>query len=382
MAKRAAKPVAKKATKDASSGSASKRRLQRRDTSEAAQRAIREHFPRASLVVTEHFRVDGRTMKEMVKKDVRDARQTKARLGSGYWYNIQKKYVGADQDLKVADESELICESLLAALRAATTPNTTTRTRAPLRAWLSSCRSVNQKTMVGLARHISGYKPLASSEGLGVVLDYMKMCSRLKGSSTAWYDNELAHCADTMDDALCASWATLRREKISVKQWWSLHREVASLVVDAVDVDAIISKEGCYDSVAEALSRTTALTKVGAKLFGHATAHVVAGQLSQKTDELIRKMPKSLTEKHWTDLDAEIRTLALELDAARFMTERRTLSLQYRGLQIKVEASTWEDELAVRFALHCKAGAAGHDIDELRFEKGFFQPILAAQALP
>ena len=112
------------------------------------------------------------------------------------------------------------------------------RSRAPLQAWLSAANAINQKGMVGLCRHISSLRPAANATAAALALDFMKFVTRL-GPGT--FKDEVALCMPVLDEALCVSWAALKRERITVEGWWDISKDYAHLVLDPHAVEQVLN---------------------------------------------------------------------------------------------------------------------------------------------
>ena len=78
-------------------GSAKRRRqqLQRRDTEEKADRAVRLHFSHVPRIIIETKTINGLTVRERVTQDLRSLKATKGRLGTKYWADLVQLYAGS-----------------------------------------------------------------------------------------------------------------------------------------------------------------------------------------------------------------------------------------------------------------------------------------------
>ena len=92
----AAAPAAPRLMEGASQAAAAntKRRRQvgRRNTDEATDRAIAEHFGKATPIQVDHHRVGGRTLREQITHDKRTAKCTGGRLGTAYWQKLKQTH--------------------------------------------------------------------------------------------------------------------------------------------------------------------------------------------------------------------------------------------------------------------------------------------------
>ena len=94
------------------------RHLDRRDTEEAADRWIAEQLPGVPMVrFTEHV-IDGRSARQKVVDDKREARKRKGKLTQPYSLALRRKYkLGFAWEFTIEDPNQVIQEVPMTALR-------------------------------------------------------------------------------------------------------------------------------------------------------------------------------------------------------------------------------------------------------------------------
>lgn len=137
-----------------------RRRLGRRATDEQTDRAIEEHFKDWTAAQTDLVLIEGQSLRQRLASAMHDKNLAgrKNRLGSSFWSELRTQYSGSESSALadpffVEDNTAHISPELLAALQACKSSNTTTRTKAPLVAYMSTVPDINGRELCGLARH-------------------------------------------------------------------------------------------------------------------------------------------------------------------------------------------------------------------------------------
>eukprot|EP00972_Heterocapsa_arctica_P070205 10371426-Heterocapsa_arctica.AAC.1 len=105
-----------------------KRKLQKRDTDDQVERSLKTHFSGWSALETDGHQENGRTLRQQLAEDRKAVKNGDLRLGSSYWKELQAKFGGPSrptQSLQVVDKNQEVKASLVDALDAATSNNTT-----------------------------------------------------------------------------------------------------------------------------------------------------------------------------------------------------------------------------------------------------------------
>lgn len=351
-------------------GSAAKRsrkQLQRRATDEQVERCIADNFKGWSTLETHGTLVGGKSLAQRIADDKRDAKSSNRRLGSSYWQELREMYASSttmSASLKVQNSSASVSDTLIEAIKFSNCANLTKRTKAPLLTYLASCKSMNQRELCGLLRHLATIRPAASSSATGLVLEGMRCIKRL-GMHTK-EKGTVDVVRPLFDEALVSAYAAMRREGIPTGHFWEVHGDIASIIVDGSAVQSILNEKGSWISVSDALKKVTAESELGAKMFGFAAEEVVSEEVGVYLNNKLLSLPnESITPavvKVWMDgVEAEL----LAKVGVSSLTGPREISLTYRTIPLKVTALSVTDEISVRLACHLKQKAVGGHLPTL-----------------
>ena len=106
-----------------------------------------------------------------------------------------------------------------------------------LRAWLEVATAINQRELVGLLRSLTSLRG-HSPNAVAMVLDVMRFCVRLKLATQC--PKEVGCLKDVFDQALCAIYAEMRTQGVTISAFWAVYGPIAGLVVDTKLVEAIL----------------------------------------------------------------------------------------------------------------------------------------------
>lgn len=344
-----------------------RKQLQRRATDEQVDRCLAEHFKGWWALETHGPQVEGMSLADRIRNDKKDAKITKKRLGSTYWQELREMYASGTSlcaSLKVTDSKLPVADSLIEAIKCANSANVTKRTKAPLSWYLSSCRAMNQRELVGLLRHLTTIRPASSTSATTMVLDVMRCLLRLnlhtKEKSTV---DLMRHY---FDEALCAAYAGMRREGRPTAHFWEVHGEVAAIVVDRKAVDAILAEKGSWLTVAQHLKEVTAASDLGSNMFSTAATQVISEEVGAYIEDKLKQVPaeKVTTDivKAWMDTHE---TALLSKIGVSSLVAPRDVKLHYRTIPIAVTVLSMPDELNIRLACHLKQRAVGGHLPPL-----------------
>ena len=163
------KPTASSKSKPSKEQVGSKRRrLGRRDTEEAADRALQSHFPNWPAELLSLKEVDGKNMREAVIEQKRAQRESGGYLGPKYWESLAQKYGDSPQQLVPEDNTLSVDEGLTRALVAARSTHTTAKSADALLHYLSTTPTMNSREATGLANHVHNLRPETNEVALKV----------------------------------------------------------------------------------------------------------------------------------------------------------------------------------------------------------------------
>lgn len=105
--------------------------------------------------------VEGQSLRQRIGSAMHDKNSAgrKNRLGSSFWSELRAQYSGSESlaladPFFVEDNTAHISPELIAALQACKSSTTTTRTKAPLVAYMSTVPDINRRELCGLARRM------------------------------------------------------------------------------------------------------------------------------------------------------------------------------------------------------------------------------------
>ena len=168
---------------DAVAASAAKRRrrqLNRRSTEEQVARGVEEHCSDMSQLSIHQKLIDGKTFWQEAVALKQKAKERGGKVGKKQWEALKMKYGDAGASLVVKKDSDVVQQALQSAMALARHSNTQKRNQSALLSWMPVANTVNQKEMVGLIRHILGFKVNVGSVGQRLAMEFLKMSARLK----------------------------------------------------------------------------------------------------------------------------------------------------------------------------------------------------------
>jgi len=188
-------------SKDPPASCQKRKRVERRSIDEQVNLLVQKHLKNVSeTALTQHI-IDGVSLIDRIRRDKDNAMKTGKYMSTFYWRQLKLDYGIPEHgvELKVKRPDEQCDADLVAALQVARNPNASKRSKAGLLAWLSSVAAINQKTLVGLLKHILSVKP-ANAPAAQLVLAFMKTCVRLRlhdtyPEETPWA-RKTCSCAD------------------------------------------------------------------------------------------------------------------------------------------------------------------------------------------
>jgi hypothetical protein len=244
------------------SGPAKKRRqLGRRRSEEQTERSLEQHFSHFAKSHLEATRVEGLTARERILRDIRDTRDAGGgkRLGAGYWRDLVNSYSDTTMvvQLVVRDKGESVRDGLVQGLGSAMKANPATRSIEPLVAMLQhSTTPLNRREVVGLFAALSSV-----GQGIGranvdlLLVETMKYIVRHTQQDTM--KAEISAMRTLFDAALARQFLRLKKAGVQVLTWLQTHMELATMLLDKVDIEAVMSAKGTWQNVGPQVARLT-----------------------------------------------------------------------------------------------------------------------------
>ena len=181
----------------------------------------------------------------------------------------------------------------------------------------------------------------------------------------------IRQAAHVFDQALCLSLASWRRGTMSDDRWLQVWQQCAALILDVPAAMCVYQARGSWSSVAAEVSKLCSQTHLGSRLFSWAQPHCTAAKLREHAQKLLdglNGVPR-ITKDHIAKWWSEVRAEAASMEAETILNLKRECKMQYRGIVIGLQVSTWEQELYLMISAYLKSRYVGSAIDEVMFEK-------------
>jgi hypothetical protein len=162
----------------------------------------------------------------------------------------------------------------------------------------------------------------------------------------------------------------MKREKLALRSFWSVHKDVAALVLNAKDVEKIFAQEGSWQPIADILASVVDSSVLGMKMFGWLLGPVLDERMQIFTDQCIDdSLRGEVTKQKVTKCVNVCLDEAARLGAVSALREKRDITISYRGTQLLVkDVRGYEEELMLRLAAKLKSMCAGAGVPLLIFE--------------
>ena len=253
-----------------------KKRLRRRASEEQGARVF-SHQLRGMSESDKHVKkIDDMTLWDRIMKDKRMARSEKRHLGSSYYKGLAHMYGsmntgGAELTMTDTDRSFSIRPRLLKAIRAASMPNTTLRSRQDLLDWLrdESQDMPNPRELIGVLRSCMSVRPDCNPVACNLILDAAAWCAR--HNLQARFPVQVGAIKGQVDLALTCMAGSMRVEQgAGIDRLLRLYRDQLALVLSLDDVDVVKAAKGETSGCFDELRRLAGAGRIGEKIWGKA----------------------------------------------------------------------------------------------------------------
>ena len=163
-----------------------------------------------------------------------------------------------------------------------------------------------------------------------------------------------------LDDAACCAYASMKKEGLPTSHFWEVHRKVLGIIVNAKDVEKILTEKGSWLAVADQLKQVVETTQIGCKMFSFAAAAVTAEEFGSFVSTMLKTLPDAICT---ADVNRLIEQCTKESNAIKsfrgtlFMP--RDIVLTYRGIPITLSVFSAAEEISMRLACAVKGRSAG-----------------------
>jgi len=164
-------------------------------------------------------------------------------------------------------------------LEVALTPNTQTRSKHLLIAWLQTIQEIKQKELVAVCRVALDCKPSSSAQSCTFLVELMRTSARLGWRES--FADEMEVLTEVLDQALVKTYAQMHAECMGPQEWWENFSDLAAHVMDTSAAEKILNETTSWTSVAAELEQVCTSSQVGLKIFGHAQVKVLNAVFGQ-----------------------------------------------------------------------------------------------------
>ena len=120
--------------------------------------------------------------------------------------------------------------------------------------------------------------PKTNDNHYSMALAFAKCAARLGWHTT--YEQEWRAVRKVVDETMCVRLAVMKKEHFDSEGFWEAHRAEASLLVDAVKVDAVLAARGTWTSVSKEVDAICGQSGLGEAMFGWAKPLIVASNVA------------------------------------------------------------------------------------------------------
>lgn len=191
------------------------------------------------------------------------------------------------------------------------------------------------------------------------------------------FADELQETNFVFDRALVLSLAEYYKSSMGLSEWWPVHRKVAALVVDPVNVD-IVLKAQSDNKLAEVMPQVSQLvecSELGQKMFGSALPDLALARLGGVVEALCEGMRGGrITQATIDQVIKSAMAKGEEVGADKHLLQKRTVTIHYRRIALNMSVNNWAEEVQLRVAAWVKSMATGCGaLNEMSWERGMFE---------
>ena len=175
------------------------------------------------------------------------------------------------------------------------------------------------------------------------------------------------------DAALSCSLSATRKRNVQDESWFEIWRAALSVIIDVGAAERIFSSPS-WSAVSQEASSLVSGSSVGKQLFSWAQLYCISDKLAKQAQSLVNAMvatknvSSDLVKKWWQD----VHTAADACDAFETLGGKRSIKVEYRGREVQVVVTSWQQQLEVMFgtALSWKNALAPKSLMALSLEEG------------
>ena len=305
-------------TRDATTLNSQARWLEKGRTLEEKVARIKTlNFVGLSALDAGTLEVDGLTSNARLMRDVVEAEKKTQKLTTAHLAMIRRMYMTKKNGagfLEVLDKALPVCPVVASALQVLTSSRyLTKKSAAPLKTYIRSCKTLNQRTIVWLLKAMLDVKP-NSPRGADLWIHVMTFI-KTRDLDTTY--PEVKHILPYMDEALVKHYA-MTKGAVGLAGFVSTNKKPLALVLDIDALQKVLSTRasGNWATIAP-LVQTLMSTNIGCELVGFLQSRSVSEQFSVFIAERFKKfqntkLTEALVDSVTQDCFTELQTLGYE----------------------------------------------------------------------
>ena len=173
-----------------------------------------------------------------------------------------------------------------------------------------------------------------------------------------------------IDESLSTQYAELKKAGVKLSAFWSLHKDVCSLVISAEDMETLLQANGSWTRYEDALTRMMQ-SKTGKAQWEWAMAKLVDHKVDaamQRFSQIMSELP-NFTYEACHQAQATARQSIAEIPDLKLLSSKRDVTIPYRGRRTHHSINSTEDELQRRTSAEAKGrGVQSGKIVAMTFE--------------
>lgn len=329
------------------------KRLRRRNTEETIAKCIRDNFGGWDASQTDHYMVDGMSLREELLRDRRLANasdESAPKFGKRYYELKRERFSpqsAPSKRLKVQDESQPLHPELEKGLIGL---NQHVRRYDHILHFLERGALVNQLSLVVLFKHTLKVNPKAGKDSLQFLMSVLLYCCR--HGIPKVFRHEWEQIRGHMGETLNRSWLSFKSSGLSAQVWWAGVKHTAKLILEEERVEQLVGlkAEDDWAKVEESLATVVHESIVGKALFGAAFAKLLRGKTTDLITTQVAKLLLGAVSQSALDENREgfLRLMkALDRDAMEPQPPRE-VAIRYRRALVMAKVTSAFDEYSIK----------------------------------
>ncbi|CAE8622777.1 unnamed protein product [Polarella glacialis] len=319
-----------------------------RSQDDATQKILNDHFKTWSAAHVDMTMRAGQSLRQRLTEDRKKWMQDPTfAMGKYYDMALREEYGDATPEtmIKIVDQDEPEDESLTKCLRKLFVHN---RDLEPLSEYTQVCETINQKNVAAMFRAIMRVSPLCSIDNAALILDVLRMVSRL-GLHTR-FPGMFAVTKPHFDRACVKSLLRFKANGQLGKTWWDAHQDVAHLIVPADEVQAAFACKTAFVDIKDILIKIVGSSELGEKMFGRPLAICRDSDVAAIIQQSVAALGLAAITKVAVDL-ARVKFIGeckdLGKEPSVNFEKPKSMVVQYRGVATPVQARSFLQEWAI-----------------------------------